>query len=290
MRDSPVQANQLTDCWKQGITSAKCCLLISTIKLFTGDQMKKIFGLLLTISIVGCAEPSVRNGTLLQYPTSKVQQLYIDTSGTGIFNLANSWPRKVEPEFKEAVPEVFAQYGVNARVLELKNEVDLHDTGIGDYILSVRFSSGIMGSYGTASNYALDLFSAKSHAKVWSGSIAGAGSATIATQNLGVIIAKNIATSMDAAHLFSDEFVKAHPTATDVRQGQAVLSGGAAAAFEKFKKMKWPKAFVIADDGRYVYEGWDPGMKETPAERALAKCEALKFRNCHVISDGIQVF
>jgi len=104
--------------------------------------MKRIFAVVAAIFLVGCAEPAVRNGTLLQYPTSKVQNLYIDTSGTGVFNLANSWPRKVEPEFKEAVPIVFAQYGVNAQVLELKNEVNVHNVGVGDYILSVRFSSG----------------------------------------------------------------------------------------------------------------------------------------------------
>jgi hypothetical protein len=182
---------------------------------------------------------SVRNATLLQYPTSKVQQLYIDTSGTGVFNLANSWPRKVEPEFKEAVTEVFAQYGVNARVLELKNEVDLHDTGIGDYILSVRFSSGIMGSYGTASNYALDLFSAKSHARVWVRFHRRGGQCDHCHAKSWRDHREKYCDE-HGWHLFSDEFVKAHPTATDVRP-QAVPSGGSRCV-RKIQKMKWPKA------------------------------------------------
>jgi hypothetical protein len=248
-----------------------------------------VFVLCCPLLLVGCFQPAVENGTLLQYPTHKIQHLYIDTSGTNFVNVSNLWPRRVAPDFKTAVPISFAKYGIDVHVLELKNEANLHPVSEGDYTLAITFANGFHGSGGTGSTYYLDLFSTKNRAKIWSGKIFVSGAVSFSEKNMGEIVAQDIADSMNSSKLFSPEIIKPQSASSGVLQRKIHLSDQALEAFGKFKTLPSPKAFVVADNGNYFYESGQLENQSPPAERALAKC-LEQFKNCRVIADGERVY
>ena len=118
-------------------------------------QLQRLAVLCLSVMLFGCAQPKVEHVALLQYPTSKVQNLYIDISGAD--SSLGSWGRVVKPDFVASTPTIYAKYGVNAKVIDLINEINTIAPAEGDYILTIKFKNGYSGSSGSFSNYSLDL-------------------------------------------------------------------------------------------------------------------------------------
>jgi hypothetical protein len=238
----------------------------------------RYFFLFLFVAFVSaCAEPKIKNGILIQHPTSKINNLYIDTSHAYSQSLANLW-RDVEISgFGSAIPPAFEQFGVTAKVLRVEDEIKTIQKNRGDYFLIIRYSNGFYGSYGTGATFALDLIDLDSNHKIWTGNIFVSGSGTILTKNLGEVVAKNIAEAMNSSHLFSPDILSENSVSNSVTSNTIVLTQKQKEAFEKFKTLKFPKAFVIGDGGRYFYAFGHSENQEWPSVRALQNCEEKKY-------------
>lgn len=254
------------------------------------NVLHKIVLLAFVIVLTGCVQPTIKSNSLLQYPTSKMRNLYVDVSGTDANSLANYWKDKVATEFNESTPKVFSEFGINAKVLELKNELSLVTASEEDYLLVINFTNGMTSSQGGSwATYSLDLFNLKTKSKIWTGALPIAWMGTMGTKHLGEGIARNVAQTMNSAKLFSDEIVRKSAAANAPTQTKVNLSSSTLAALEKFKTLKSPKAFVVADDGSYTFESGQTEGQEPPTVRALASCTA-KYKNCRVLSDGNSIF
>jgi hypothetical protein len=242
------------------------------------------------VFISGCAEPKIRNGILIQHPTSKINNLYIDTSHAYSQSAANLWRNVETSGFDLAISPAFEQFGVTAKVLSVDGEIKTIQKKAGDYFLIISYSNGFYGSSGTGATFALDLIDLGSNRKIWAGNIFVSGTGTVLTKNLGEVVAKNIAAAMNSSHLFSDEILSTNPAGNSESSSKTVLTQKQKEAFEKFKLLKFPKAFVIGDGGMYFYAFGHSENQEWPSARALQKCEARKILNCRVISDGNRIF
>ena len=67
--------------------------------------------------------------------------------------------------------------------------------------------------------------------------------------------------------------------------GEVNLTGNTLQAFEKFKTLQPPKAFVLGDNGAYTYDSGQSKGQDAPATRAFERCEA-KYKNCRIISSA----
>lgn len=237
----------------------------------------------------GCVSPKVLEGTLLQRPSNRIQSLLIDTAGANAPYSSNEWSNRIRPDFRAAAPVAFSRYGVNAQVLELKNELAMHQPAPGDFVLVVRFTDGFMYRGSAEATYRLELYDFRSRARIWSGKITIAWSGSVAVKNLGEVIANNIAESMNASRLFGDDIVRAKTAAPGAARSKPVLTGKAREAFDVYKTLGSPKAFVLGEGGNFVYESGRAAGEDPPANRALASCETLHYVNCRVIAEGDQV-
>jgi hypothetical protein len=245
--------------------------------------------------LTGCAEPKVRNSVLIQHPTSKIVHLYVDTSRTRSNGVADVWPSVERGGFERAVPAAFDRFGVQAKVFALSGEAKTTIWHDGDYLLAVSYANGFSGSTGTGATFNLDLIEPVHSRKVWAGSVFVSGSGTLLTQNLGEVVANNMARALDASHLFSTDVAADKDVNTTAKSPAdavqtTVLSAKQQEAFDKFKSMKSPKAFVIGDGGASFWAYGQSANEEPPSVRAMHNCESRRILNCRVISDGRRVF
>jgi hypothetical protein len=250
-----------------------------------------------TVLLTGCTEPKVR-GTLLRQPSSRIERLIIDTSMAYSPNspATNLWATVMRGGFGESAPQVFATYGVQAILANLDGEARTLVHSPRDYILVVSFKSGFYGSTGNGAFFTLNLNDAFGHI-VWTGNTFVSGSGNILTKNLGEVVANNIAKALALNELIA---VSGSIDATSASAASAPglpaklsprspLTAQQQSAFDNFKSMDQPKAFVIGDGGVFFTASGKSPAEPPPGLRALKACEDSKSTNCRVFSDGFRV-
>ncbi|MDR9849422.1 hypothetical protein [Herbaspirillum huttiense] len=259
-----------------------------------GSKLGKGWQIFLVVSLAclisACSHPKVRNSLVIRHSSERIKTLYIDTSAARGLRVSNTWPHVEQSGFEEALAPAFSAYGVEARLLHMEDELRLRPVTPGDYLLKVSFKSGFVGTSGSGAFFALELTELTSNAPIWAGNIFVGGSSTILTENLGKIVAGNIAEAMNTDHLFSDLILASrHEPITNGNKKSPPLTPGQLEGFANFKKMISPKAFVVGGN-RYFYASGQTADQDPPAVRALQRCESEQQPNCRVISDGYRVF
>lgn len=253
-----------------------------------------VLGAMVAGLLTGCAEPKVR-GALLEQPRWKVTRLVIDTSRAHHGVMADTWRNVERGGFEEAAPRIFSTYGVDARIAKLEGEARTLVRNADDYVLAVTYQSGFSGSYGNGAHFNLDLSDASGR-RVWAGRTFVSGSGSIMTQNLGEVVANNMAKALADDELISRPAARTLPAPqvarapTDSPSTSATgLTSEQLAAFDEFKAMPHPKAFVVGDGGVH-FSATGKQDEQPPSRRALNTCEDQKAANCRLYSDGVRVF
>ena len=209
-----------------------------------------IFGV---IVLGGCAEPKVKSGVVLQHSSNKIANVYVDVSNAYVSNPVNIWPKVMTSGFESALVLAFARNSVSVELLNLQGEVRTKAAKPGDYLLSLSFLNGFYGSSGTGATYQLVLTDMDDRRKVWSSSIFVSGTTTILTQDMGAGVARSMVDAMSRSGLFSETLMSHSPVGSVAASDKFVFTTKQQEGFEKFKSLKFPKAFVIGDTDIYFY-------------------------------------
>jgi hypothetical protein len=265
-----------------------------------------------------CVHTVVGTGTKLVARDTNIDRLAVvyetprfDAKG---YNMAASWAgdswKELLPHLKTQTGPVMAKVGVNAQVYDTPEQGGVLVVSQ-PYVLKVRITGASYTSrtgFNMSMNLALE--DARTHELVWtSGAGLSSGIVGHLDDEFAATFVEKIASGLSKAGLLANasgvgtpsphaDVPAAAASSADVAQtpppknlGISSLTGKARAAFDEFKTQRFPRAFVLADDGYYYWlagRQWD-GVP--PAQRALDTCKTGGHPNCHVISvDAVDIY